>query len=294
DEAIDIVVSAILRSRAGLSLEQRPAGSFLFYGPTGVGKTEIAKSLAKIMGVQFLRFDMSEYMEKHSVSRLVGTPPGYVGFDQGGLLTEAVRKAPYSVLLLDELEKAHPDIFNILLQVMDYGTLTDNTGRKTDFSNVILIMTSNAGAFEMTKHSLGFGQAKYEDSAQKALDAVEKLFSPEFRNRLDALVPFHNLTEDLMLNIVDKFLAELAEALSKRHVRLECNQQVKQWLAKKGYDPTMGARPLRRLIRNELEDRLSTEILFGKLKEGGVAQFERKDAGIELNIGVSLQKNEEG
>ena len=273
DEAVEITVRAILRSRAGLSVDQRPAGSFLFYGPTGVGKTEIARSLAKIMGVDFLRFDMSEYMEKHSVSRLVGSPPGYVGFDQGGLLTEAVRKAPYSVVLLDELEKAHPDIFNILLQVMDYGTLTDNTGRKTDFSHVILIMTSNAGAFEMSKRSLGFSQNAYEDSAKKALHAVEQLFSPEFRNRLDALVPFHNLTQEMMLSIVDKFLKEMHKPLHVRHVTLKVDDDARQWLAKKGYDPAMGARPLRRLIREKVEDALAQELLFGDLKKGGCARF---------------------
>ena len=229
------------------------------------------------MGVDFLRFDMSEYMEKHSVSRLVGTPPGYVGFDQGGLLTEAVRKSPYSVVLLDELEKAHPDIFNILLQVMDYGTLTDNTGRKTDFSNVILIMTSNAGAFEMSKRSLGFGQGQYEDAAKKALHAVETLFSPEFRNRLDALVPFHSLTEDMMCHIVDKFLKEMKSHLKKRHVSLELTDAALRWLAKKGYDPSMGARPLRRLIREKVEDALANEILFGFLKRGGSARFDVKD-----------------
>ncbi|MBQ7738810.1 MAG: ATP-dependent Clp protease ATP-binding subunit ClpA [Desulfovibrionaceae bacterium] len=274
DEAVEITVQAILRSRAGLSLDQRPQGSFLFYGPTGVGKTEIAKSLAQIMGVEFIRFDMSEYMEKHSVSRLVGTPPGYVGFDQGGLLTEAVRKAPYSVVLLDELEKAHPDIFNILLQVMDYGTLTDNTGRKTDFSNVILIMTSNAGAFEMSTRSVGFSNTEVEDSAGKALKAVEKLFSPEFRNRLDALVPFHNLTPEMMLHIVDKFLKEISANLTKRNVDLVMSDAAKKWFATSGYDPKMGARPLRRLLRTELEDKLARELLFGQLKEGGKAIFD--------------------
>ena len=277
DEAVEITVQAILRSRAGLSLDQRPQGSFLFYGPTGVGKTEIARSLAQIMGIEFIRFDMSEYMEKHSVSRLVGTPPGYVGFDQGGLLTEAVRKAPYSVLLLDELEKAHPDIFNILLQVMDYGTLTDNTGRKTDFSNVILIMTSNAGAFEMSARSVGFANTEVEDSAGKALKAVEKLFSPEFRNRLDALVPFHNLTPAMMLHIVDKFLKDITANLSKRNVDLVLSQSAKEWFADKGYDPKMGARPLRRLLRTELEDKLARELLFGQLKQGGKALFDVAD-----------------
>ncbi|MBQ7608506.1 MAG: ATP-dependent Clp protease ATP-binding subunit ClpA [Desulfovibrionaceae bacterium] len=292
DEAIRTVVKAILRSRAGLSIENRPTGSFLFYGPTGVGKTEVARTLAACMGIEFLRFDMSEYMEKHSVSRLVGTPPGYVGFDQGGLLTEAVRKAPYSVVLLDELEKAHPDIFNILLQVMDYGTLTDNTGRKTDFSHVVLIMTSNAGAFEMSKRTVGFGTTGSEDVAQKALRAVEQLFTPEFRNRLDALVPFHSLTSDIMLSIVDKFLKDLESHLRSRKVTLTLGDDARNWLATKGYDPAMGARPLRRLIRERIEDSLAEALLFGDLKKGGTAtyyvdhdtllfHFEAKEAGIK-------------
>lgn len=274
EEAIETVVRAILRSRAGLSSGQRPAGSFLFYGPTGVGKTEVAKSLAKIMGVEFLRYDMSEYMEKHSVSRLIGSPPGYVGFEQGGLMTEAVRKAPYSVVLLDEIEKAHPDIFNILLQVMDYGTLTDNTGRRTDFSNVILIMTSNAGAFEMSRSSIGFGDAAPDDAASKGLAEVEKLFTPEFRNRLDALVPFHSLTQEMMLRIVDKFINEIRENLSERKVELGVTEKARGWLAENGFDPAMGARPLRRLVRTELEDKLAHELLFGVLKKGGKAKLD--------------------
>ncbi len=269
DEAIAMTVRAILRARAGLSPERRPAGSFLFYGPTGVGKTEVARSLASIMGVEFIRFDMSEYMEKHSVARLIGSPPGYVGFDQGGLLTEAVRKAPYSVVLLDEIEKAHGDIFNILLQVMDYGTLTDNTGRKTDFSNVILIMTSNAGAFEMSRASIGFGQSRTDEASAKGLKAVENMFSPEFRNRLDALVPFHSLTEDMMLRIVDKFLGEIRSALARKKIDMSVSDKARHWLAAKGFDPAMGARPLRRLLRADLEDSLASEMLFGALKKGG-------------------------
>ncbi len=283
NEAISIINRAILRARAGLSQAQRPAGSFLFYGPTGVGKTEVAKSLAQIMGIEFLRYDMSEYMEKHSVSRLIGSPPGYIGFDQGGLLTEAVRKAPYSVVLLDEIEKAHPDIFNILLQVMDYGTLTDNTGRKTDFSNVIIIMTSNAGAFEMSKNSIGFGSTVEDNSASKGLKAVENLFSPEFRNRLDALVPFNNLSQEMMLSIVDKFMNEIKTNLESRKVSLSVTDKARQWLAKEGYDPSMGARPLRRLLRTEVEDKLAYELLFGSLKKGGKAKISVKDGKLEIS-----------
>ena len=282
EEAIELIVRAILRARAGLGQEQRPAGAFLFYGPTGVGKTEVARSLAKLMGVEFLRYDMSEYMEKHSVSRLIGSPPGYVGFDQGGLLTEAVRKSPYSVVLLDEVEKAHPDIFNVLLQVMDYATLTDNTGRKTDFSNVILIMTSNAGAFEMSRAAIGFGQAAPEDAARKGLKAVEKLFTPEFRNRLDALAPFRSLSQEMMLRIVDKFLAEIRATLAQRNVTLNVTDKARQWLARKGFDPAMGARPLRRLLRTELEDRLARELLFGLLKKGGSARLTLRDDALAL------------
>ncbi|NCB23286.1 MAG: ATP-dependent Clp protease ATP-binding subunit ClpA [Deltaproteobacteria bacterium] len=282
EKAIELTVRAILRARAGLGQEQRPAGAFLFYGPTGVGKTEVARSLAKLMGVEFLRYDMSEYMEKHSVSRLIGAPPGYVGFDQGGLMTEAVRKAPYSVVLLDEVEKAHPDIFNVLLQVMDYATLTDNTGRKTDFSHVILIMTSNAGAFEMSRPAMGFGGTAPQDAAHKGLKAVENTFSPEFRNRLDALVPFSSLTEPMMLRIVDKFVAEIRTSLEHRGVTLTLSESARKWLARKGFDPAMGARPLRRLLRTELEDRLAHELLFGALKKGGTAKLGLKDDQLVL------------
>ena len=282
DEAVELTVRAILRSRAGLSPGRRPAGSFLFYGPTGVGKTEVARSLAEIMGVQFLRYDMSEYMEKHAVSRLIGAPPGYVGFDQGGLLTEAVRKAPYSVVLLDEIEKAHPDIFNILLQVMDYGALTDNSGRTTDFSHVVLIMTSNAGAFEMSKSSLGFTSGSRDDAASKSLEAVERLFTPEFRNRLDALVPFRSLTPELMDRIVRKFVGEIADALRERNVRLTLTPRARQWFAEKGFDARMGARPLRRLLRSELEDVLAQELLFGALAKGGVARVGVRDGALTV------------
>ena len=291
DKAIELTVRAILRARAGLGQEQRPAGAFLFYGPTGVGKTEVARSLAKLMGVEFLRYDMSEYMEKHSVSRLIGAPPGYVGFDQGGLMTEAVRKAPYSVVLLDEVEKAHPDIFNVLLQVMDYATLTDNTGRKTDFSHVILIMTSNAGAFEMSRPAMGFGGTAPQDAAHKGLKAVENTFSPEFRNRLDALVPFGSLTEPMMLRIVDKFVAEIRTSLEHRGVTLTLSESARKWLARKGFDPAMGARPLRRLLRTELEDRLAHELLFGALKKGGTAKLGLKDDELVLEHAGIAAKN---
>ncbi len=283
DEAIGLVVRAILRSRAGLGQPNRPAGSFLFYGPTGVGKTEVARSLADVMGVEFLRYDMSEYMEKHSVSRLIGAPPGYVGFDQGGLLTDAVRKAPYCVVLLDEIEKAHPDIFNVLLQVMDDATLTDNAGHKTDFSNAIIIMTSNAGTFEMSAASVGFGQArKPNDAARRALKAVENLFTPEFRNRLDALIPFHSLTTDMMIHIVRKFLAQILHNLADRRVELEVTDEVLAWLAEKGFDPAMGARPLRRLMRDEVEDRIAGALLFGSLQKGGRARLVVGKDGLEL------------
>ncbi|MDL2271640.1 ATP-dependent Clp protease ATP-binding subunit ClpA [Desulfovibrio sp. OttesenSCG-928-I05] len=270
DEAVAIVSRAVLRARAGFTRQGRPQGSFLFYGPTGVGKTELAKQLSASLGVSFQRFDMSEYMEKHAVSRFIGAPPGYVGFDQGGLLTEAVRKNPYCVLLLDEIEKAHPDVFNVLLQVMDYATLTDNTGRKADFRNVILIMTSNAGAFEMSARNIGFGSVSpVGNSAEKGRKAVEKTFSPEFRNRLDAMVPFANLSPGIMGKIVDKFMAELSATLVEKKVDVTLTEAARDWLARKGYDPAFGARPLARIIRSSVEDELAREILFGRLNGGG-------------------------
>ncbi len=275
DEAVDAVTRAVLRARAGFSKSDRPQGSFLFYGPTGVGKTELARQLAASLGINFLRFDMSEYMEKHAVSRFIGAPPGYVGFDQGGLLTEAVRKTPHSLILLDELEKAHPDIFNVLLQVMDYATLTDTTGRKADFRNCILIMTSNAGAFEMSGRSIGFGSAKKNfDAAAKGRKAVERIFSPEFRNRLDLMIPFANLSPNVMGRIVDKFIAELSSGLKEKKVRLALSTAAREWLAEKGYDERFGARPLARLIREQLEDPLARELLFGALTAGGSAMVD--------------------
>ena len=274
--AVETLSRAILRSRAGFSRENRPSGCFLFYGPTGVGKTELAKSLASTLDINFLRFDMSEYMEKHAVSRFIGAPPGYVGFDQGGLLTEAIRKTPYTVLLLDEVEKAHEDISNVLLQIMDYATLTDNTGRKADFRNVVLIMTSNAGAREMDTKSIGFGTAgsALADAISKGLKAVERIFSPEFRNRLDALVPFASLAPETMTSIVDKFILELSAGLAERRVQLNLTEAARQRLAEKGFDPIFGARPLRRVIRTAVEDELARLILFGGLKKGGIVRVD--------------------
>ena len=270
DQAVDIVSRAVLRARAGFSQQGRPQGAFLFYGPTGVGKTELARQLAVSLGISFQRFDMSEYMEKHAVSRFIGAPPGYVGFDQGGLLTEAIRKHPYCVLLLDEIEKAHPDVFNVLLQVMDYATLTDNTGRKADFRNVVLIMTSNAGAFEMGARNIGFGTLSAgQNATEKGRKAVEKIFSPEFRNRLDAMVPFTNLSLNVMGRIVDKFITELTVGLKEKRVALTLTDNARSWLADKGYDPAFGARPLARVIRSAIEDELAREVLFGRLAAGG-------------------------
>ncbi len=273
DEAINSVTRAVKRSRAGLGNPDSPTGSFLFAGPTGVGKTEVARQLAAIQGVHFERFDMSEYMEKHAVARLIGSPPGYVGFDQGGLLTEAIRKHPYSVLLLDEIEKAHPDIFSILLQVMDHSTLTDNSGRKADFRNVILIMTTNAGARELAGRAIGFvGSKKGKDQA-----AINKLFAPEFRNRLDAIVSFSALGHDSTLRVVDKLVKELEGQLAEKRVTISLSEEARQYLAQKGYDPDYGARPLRRLIMKEIGDSLTEEILFGQLTRGGEAKVDVKD-----------------
>jgi len=280
DHAIEALVTAVKRSRAGLKHQEGPTGSFLFAGPTGVGKTELAKQLAKALAIHFERFDMSEYMEKHAVSRLIGSPPGYVGFDQGGLLTDAIRKHPYSVLLLDEIEKAHPDIFSILLQVMDHSTLTDNAGRKADFRNVILIMTTNAGARELSERPIGFtGDASGRD--QKAL---KNLFSPEFRNRLDAIVTFHPLDRRLMEQIVDKMVGELAAQLAERKVSVTLTPKAREWLARKGYDPSFGARPLRRLIMREIGDVLTEEILFGALAKGGEARVGVRNKKLDFSF----------
>ncbi len=269
EQAIDTVSSAIWRARAGLNGENRPQASFLFHGPTGVGKTELAKNIAELLQIPFLRFDMSEYMEKHAVARLIGSPPGYVGYEQGGLLTDSIRKNPHAVLLLDEIEKAHPDIYNILLQVMDYATLTDNNGYKADFRHVILIMTTNAGANEMQNNPLGFVDKGKTQASSKSTKAVENTFSPEFRNRLDAIIGFNSLGIEQMHPIVDKVLLNLKNGLSEKKVFFELTSSARDWLARKGYDPKLGARPLQRLIRTEIEDVLAKEVLFGKLARGG-------------------------
>ena len=268
DSAIETLTTSIKRSRAGLALPDRPIGSFLFTGPTGVGKTEVAKQLAHNMGVEFLRFDMSEYMEKHSISRLIGAPPGYVGFEQGGILTDNIRKHPHCVLLLDEIEKAHMDLYNILLQVMDYATLTDNNGKAADFRNVVLIMTSNAGARQMSANAIGFGHQS-ADINSKGLKAVEKVFSPEFRNRLDNIIQFNHLSIKIMEKIVDKNMKELKSMLAAKKVTISYSAKVRSYLAKQGYDPKFGARPLARIIQAQIKDRLTDEILFGKLAKGG-------------------------
>jgi len=266
DPAIDALASAIKMARAGLGKQDKPIGSFLFSGPTGVGKTEVAKQLAFILGIDLVRFDMSEYMERHAVSRLIGAPPGYVGFDQGGLLTEAITKKPHTVLLLDEIEKAHPDIFNILLQVMDHGTLTDNNGRKADFRNVIIIMTTNAGAESLTKRSVGFVDSK---AAGDEMADIKRMFTPEFRNRLDSIISFRALDEEIILRVVDKFLMQLEEQLHEKKVEAVFTEKLRKFLSKKGFDPLMGARPMSRLIQDMIRKALADELLFGRLVNGG-------------------------
>jgi len=273
DHAIDELSSVIRLSRAGLGNEEKPIGSFLFAGPTGVGKTEVTQQLAKTLGVELLRYDMSEYMEKHAVSRLIGAPPGYVGYEQGGLLTDAVLKHPHAVVLLDEIEKAHPDVFNILLQVMDHGTLTDNNGRKADFRNIILVLTTNAGVVETTKQSIGF---KQQDTSLNAMEEINKVFSPEFRNRLDNIVWFNHLNTQVINQVVDKFIVELQAQLDEKGVSLELTEKAKAWLAEKGYDKAMGARPMSRLIQEHLKKNLANELLFGDLTNGGVAKVDVK------------------
>ncbi len=281
DEAIDVLATSIKLARAGLQDAQKPIGSFLFAGPTGVGKTEVSKQLAAIMGIELIRFDMSEYMERHTVSRLIGAPPGYVGFDQGGLLTDAVTKHPHAVVLLDEIEKAHPDVFNILLQVMDHGTLTDNNGRKADFRNVILIMTTNAGAEEMSRPSIGFS---HQDHSSDGYEVIRKSFSPEFRNRLDSVIQFRSLSLDVIKTVVDKFLTELQAQLDDKKVQLDVDEDAREWLAVRGYDEKMGARPMSRLIQEVIKKPLAEEVLFGGLSEkGGTVHIQVGDDG-ELSI----------
>ena len=274
DEAIDALAASIRMNRSGLGTDQKPVGSFLFAGPTGVGKTEVTRQLARVLGLELIRFDMSEYMERHTVSRLIGAPPGYVGYDQGGLLTEEINKHPHSVLLLDEIEKAHPDVFNLLLQVMDHGTLTDNNGRKADFRNVIIVMTTNAGAAESSRASIGFTT---QDHSSDAMAAIRKLFTPEFRNRLDAIIQFNALDRDNILSVVDKFLFELEQQLEEKHVSLVVDPSVRGWLAENGYDPLMGARPMARLIQDRIKKPMAEELLFGSLSGGGRVRISVED-----------------
>ncbi|MCW8911408.1 MAG: AAA family ATPase, partial [Gammaproteobacteria bacterium] len=266
NEAIDTMSDAIKMSRSGLASPDKPVGSFLFAGPTGVGKTEVTKQLAKVMGIELIRLDMSEYMERHTVSRLIGAPPGYVGFDQGGLLTESINKNPHAVLLLDEIEKAHPDVFNLLLQVMDHGTLTDTNGRKTDFRNVVIIMTTNAGAQLIGRRSMGFTEQDHETDG---MEEIKRLFTPEFRNRLDGIIQFKPLDERTITNVVDKFIIELETQLEEKRVTMHVDDVARKWLAKKGYDPKMGARPMARVIQEHLKRPLADELLFGRLSKGG-------------------------
>jgi ATP-dependent Clp protease ATP-binding subunit ClpA len=281
DSAVESLSSAIKLSRSGLSPIEQPMGSFLFAGPTGVGKTEICKQLSRIMGVKLLRFDMSEYMERHSISKLIGSPPGYVGYDEGGLLTEAVNSNPYAVLLLDEIEKAHPDIFNLLLQVMDYGILTDANGREVDFRNVILVMTSNVGAHSVQRASIGFNE---QDHSLDYEGELKKIFTPEFRNRLSEIIYFNSLSEDVVVYVVNKFLFELEDVLEQKNVSLIISDVARKWFAKNGYDSKMGARPMARLIEKKVRKPLADELLFGQLSEGGIVKVGVKKGKIALTI----------
>jgi ATP-dependent Clp protease ATP-binding subunit ClpA len=280
DRAISSLATSIKMARAGLKSVEKPIGSFLLAGPTGVGKTEITNQLAKILDLELIRFDMSEYMERHTVSRLIGAPPGYVGFDQGGLLTEAVSKHPHSVVLLDEIEKAHPEVFNLLLQIMDHGTLTDNNGRKADFRNVIFVMTTNAGAESISRRTMGFTE---QDNSSDAMEAISRLFTPEFRNRLDAIIQFDPLPEEVILTVVDKFLVELQSQLDDKRVTLDVDDEARRWLVTKGYDKDMGARPMARVIQEYIKKPLAERVLFGDLsKEGGVVEVRVVDGTLQL------------
>jgi ATP-dependent Clp protease ATP-binding subunit ClpA len=286
DQAIESLSTAIKMARSGLRHLEKPIGSFLFAGPTGVGKTEVTRQLARIMGIELVRFDMSEYMERHTVSRLIGAPPGYVGYDQGGLLTELINKQPHSVLLLDEIEKAHPDVFNLLLQVMDHGSLTDTNGRKTDFRNVIIVMTTNAGAEQVNRASIGF---KTQDHSTDAGEVIKRTFSPEFRNRLDAIVHFKGLSSSNIAQVVDKFIIELENQLEDKHVTLAVDEPARAWLAKHGYDPLMGARPMARLIQEKIKKPLAEELLFGQLEKGGRVFVKVRNDDLALNFeGINM------
>lgn len=290
DEAIGSLASTIKLARAGLRTDGKPIGSFLFSGPTGVGKTEVSKQLALIMGIEFVRFDMSEYMERHTVSRLIGAPPGYVGYDQGGLLTESVTKHPHSVILLDEMEKAHPEVFNILLQVMDHGSLTDNNGRKADFRNAVVIMTTNAGAQDMSRASMGF---QSQDHSSDAIEMIKKTFSPEFRNRLDGIIQFNPLPIEVIKTVVDKFLVELQVQLDEQKVQIEVSDEAREWLVENGYDKNMGARPMQRLIQDTIKKELAEQILFGSLsKNGGFALIDLKHGKIDIKYQENIKKKE--
>ncbi|HEX7048266.1 MAG TPA: ATP-dependent Clp protease ATP-binding subunit ClpA [Gammaproteobacteria bacterium] len=281
DKAVETLSAAIKMSRSGLGPENKPIGSFLFAGPTGVGKTEVTRQLAKAMGIELVRFDMSEYMERHTVSRLIGAPPGYVGFDQGGLLTEAVIKNPHCVLLLDEIEKAHPEVFNLLLQVMDHGTLTDNNGRKADFRNVILVMTTNAGAQEMSRTSIGFAN---QDNSTDSMEVIKRVFTPEFRNRLDAIIHFEGLDERTIAQVVDKFIVELETQLEEKGVALEVDDEARTWIAARGYDPKMGARPMARVVQEYIKRPLAEELLFGRLANGGTVKVGVSNEALDISI----------
>jgi ATP-dependent Clp protease ATP-binding subunit ClpA len=287
DKAVETLSAAIKMSRSGLGDERKPVGNFLFAGPTGVGKTEVTRQLAIALGIEFIRFDMSEYMERHTVSRLIGAPPGYVGFDQGGLLTEAIAKHPHAVLLLDEIEKAHPDVFNLLLQVMDHGTLTDNNGRKADFRKVIMVMTTNAGAADMARASIGFTQ---QDNATDGMEAIKRLFSPEFRNRLDAVIQFNGLDERTIERVVEKLLVEFEAQLEAKRVVVHMDDAARSWVAHKGYDPKMGARPMARVIQEHIKRPLAEELLFGKLVDGGQVRISVKADGSGLDLECSTNE----
>jgi ATP-dependent Clp protease ATP-binding subunit ClpA len=287
DKAVETLAAAIKMSRSGLGDERKPVGNFLFAGPTGVGKTEVTRQLAIALGIEFIRFDMSEYMERHTVSRLIGAPPGYVGFDQGGLLTEAIAKHPHAVLLLDEIEKAHPDVFNLLLQVMDHGTLTDNNGRKADFRKVIMVMTTNAGAADMARSSIGFTQ---QDNATDGMEAIKRLFSPEFRNRLDAVIQFNGLDESTIERVVEKLLVEFEAQLEAKRVVVHMDDAARSWVAHKGYDPKMGARPMARVIQEHIKRPLAEELLFGKLVDGGQVRISVKADGSGLDLECSTNE----